>query len=227
MEIFVPLLMCAMFLAAMLGLMRFSLYLSNVFALRSVYKSGVYTAKTVHTLFLARFGIKRIFSNIFLPRKAEYGTVYDPYDHLLLLNGAVVMITVCREDGRIHNPTLGESWHNRVRTRFGEEREYIFENPIAAGILKKDALKKLFENAKIHVSVPIEHIVIFPSRRISFSSPRQKEIMSPPEAMRTLERLHKTSSFTKEQAKALKKAISHFSRTESQIHAKKAKARHR
>lgn len=227
MEIFAPYLLCALFLAAMYGAARLAFYLSNHFARRSVYKSGIYTAKTVHTLFLARFGSKNVISGRFLPRITERGTVYDSYDHILLLKGEVTIVTVCREDGKIHNPSFSETWTARVRTRYGSERELDFENPIAVGSRKKEALAKIFENAKCRFPIPIRHIVIFPSRRVSFSLPRQQEIMSPPEAMRTLEGSNKATRFTKEQTKRMKRAIAHFSRSESQIQAKKAKRRHR
>ena len=230
MGIFAPYLLCALFLAAMYGVMRLSLYFSNRAARRSVYQSGVYTAKTVHTLFLSRFGEKRILSGKRLPRITDRGTVYETYDHLLLLNREIVIVTVCREDGKIQNPAFGETWRSRIRTRYGTEREFEFENPITAGSRKKEALAKIFENAKCRFPIEIRHIVIFPSRRVSFALPRGKEIMSPPEAMRALEAANKTPGFTKEQIKKMKKAIEHFSRSESQMRqmqAKKANRRHR
>ena len=230
MGIFTPYLLCALFLIAMYGFARLTLYFSNISARRSIYKSGVYTAKTVYTLLLASFGSKNILSNGFLSRAAEQGIAYEHYDHILILNGEIVMITICAKDGKIQNPPMDEIWTSRIRMRNGTERELEFENPVIAGAHKKEALSKIMEKAKCRFQIPIRHIVIFPSRRVSFTLPRAEEIMSPPEAMRFLTQSAKKSRFTKEQRKKLKKAIMHFSRSESQIRqieAKKAKRRHR
>ena len=230
MGIFTPYLLCALFLIAMYGFARLALFFSNVSARRSIYKSGVYTAKTVYTLLLAGFGAKNLVSNGFLPRAAERSIVYESYDHILILNSEIVMITVCRQDGTIQNPPSDETWTSHIRMKNGAERKIDFENPVIAGIRKKETLSKILEKAKCRFQIPIRHIVIFPSRRVSFALPREAEIMSPPEAMRFLTQSAKKSRFTKEQQKKLKKAISHFSLSESQIQhieAKKAKRRHR
>ena len=227
MEIFAPFFLCVIFLAAMYGLMRLFLYISNASARRSVFKSGMYTPKTVHTLLLAEFGAKSIFSGKYLPRKTEKGTVYDAYDHILLLNGPVVIVKLCREDGRITNTPLDETWDARIRTRSGNDRQISFTNPIAEGAKKKQALAEVFTHAGCRFPIAVEHIVIFPSRRVSFVLPRQQQIMSPPEALRFLKKANTREAFTKAQKKAIKKAISHFSKTESQIAAKSSKSRHR
>ena len=60
MSIFTPYFLCVLFLVAMYGFARLALYFSNISALRSIYKSGVYTPQTVHILFLASFGAKNI-----------------------------------------------------------------------------------------------------------------------------------------------------------------------
>ena len=230
MSIFTPYFLCVLFLVAMYGFARLALYFSNISALRSIYKSGVYTPQTVHILFLASFGAKNIVSNGFLPRATEKSVDYESYDHILILNREIVIVTVCRQDGKIQNPPTDETWTSRIRARNGIEREIDFENPVIAGARKKEALSKILERAKCRFQIPIRHIVIFPSRRVSFLLPRGSEIMSPPEAMRFLTRSAKASKFTKEQRKKIKKAISHFSRSESQIRqieAKKTKRRHR
>lgn len=230
MGIFTPYLLCALFLIAMYGFARLTLYFSNVSARRSVYKSGVYTPKTVYTLLLASFGSKNILSNGFLSRAAEKGVAYEPYDHILILNSEIVIITVCPKNGKIQNSPTDEIWTSHIRMRNGTERELGFENPVTAGTRKKETLSKILEKAKCRFQTPIRHIVIFTSKHVSFTFPRTSEIMSPPEAMRFLKQSAKKSRFTKEQRKKLKKAISHFSRSASQIRqieAKKAKRRHR
>ncbi len=217
MERIVPYLLCVIFLAVMYGLMRLALFLSKAAARRSVYQSGVYTAKTVHTLFLAQFSERNVLSDAFLPRKTASDVVYEKCDHILFLDGALAIVTICREDGVINNLSFGETWYSRVRTKLGTEKELIFENPITAGERKKQALTKILENANCRFRIPVHHIVIFPSRRVRFSLPRQEEIMSPPEALRRLTEMNKTVRFTKEQKKAIKKAVKHFSLTNSQV----------
>ncbi len=225
MAIFIPYLVCALFLAVMYGTLRLSLFMSNTSARRSVYKSGIYTSQTVHTLLLASFGSKNILSARYLPCKTAKGIRYEPCSHILLLHGALVIVTVCREDGNIYNPSLSETWTARVRTRSGREREIDLENPIMAGERKKEALFSRLN--RIKYKVPVEHIVIFPSRRVSFNLPRQKEIMSPPEAMRTLSMLDKTNRFSKEQKNELRRLLKRIAYTEAQVAAKKRKSRQR
>lgn len=217
MERIVPYLLCVIFLAVMYGLMRLALFVNDLIARRSVYQSGIYTAKTVHTLLLAQFGAKHICSECYLPYTKNGETDSEKCDHLLFLNGALAIVTVCREDGVINNLSFGETWYSRIRTKTGAEKERIFENPITAGERKKQALLRILENSKLRFQIPVRHIVIFPSRHVRFSLPRQEEIMSPPEALRRLTEMNKTARLTKEQKKAIIKAVKSFSLTESQM----------
>jgi hypothetical protein len=216
MERIVPYLLCVIFLAVMYGLMRLALLVNEFIARRSVYQSGVYTAKTVHTLLLAQFGERHICSERCFPYTKNGENGYEKCDHILFLNGALAIVTVCREDGVINNLSFGETWYSRIRTKTGAEKEHIFENPITAGERKKQALLRILENSRLRFQIPVRHIVIFPSRRVRFSLPRQEEIMSPPEALRRLTEMNKTVRLTKEQKKAVIKAVKHASLTESQ-----------
>ena len=227
MEIFAPFFLCAIFLAIMYGLMRLTLYFSNLSARRSIMQSGNYTAKTVHALLYAYFGSKYLKSHVHLPRRTKYGTAYDKYDHILILNGNAVIIKICEENGKIDNLSGAENWYMYRRTRTGDEKQIVFENPIAATLTQKKALSELFENSEIDAKVSIETLIIFPSRRIKFSIPRQKEILSPPEAISKLLEMNKKPGLTKNDKDILIKSIRRFSRSASYAAAKNRKLRHR
>lgn len=231
MEIFAPYLLCVIFLAVMYGLMRLALLLSNAAARRSIYRSGIYTPKTVHTLLLAQFGAKRMLSGKYLSENAA-ALRRGAIDHILLLNGAIVIVTIRKEDGVISNFPSEARWSTHVYTKRGTEQEIFFENPLAEGARMCQRLAAVLADAGCLPSNPatpttIEHIVIFPSRKLSFVLKRQQQIMSPPEALRYLKRRGSSTVFTKENIKDIKTAIKRFNKTESQIAAKKAKSRHR
>ncbi len=224
MQFLAPILLCALLLAVLFGLARLFLFLSNRAALRSVYQSGNYTASTVHTMLLAKFGSKHLISGKLFPRKTEKGAVYTLCDHLVITDSAVVLITICEGNGRVQNLSSSDIWTVSVRTKTGE-REHPFQNPISAGNGKKDALSALLMRAKLPFAVPVEQIVIFPSRRVTFAMPRQKEIQSPPEAMRTLNAFQKTKRFSKEKKRLIYKALKRRACSASQVRAKAAKLR--
>lgn len=227
MGIFVPYLMCAVFLAAMFGLMRLCLYFSNLSARRRILKSHTQTAKTTHALLLSYFGGKNLISGKYLPERTAYGTAYKKYDHILISNDKLTVITVREEDGKIENLSSTESWHHTKYSRYGTESKVAFENPIKAANERAKALTALLEKAGCDFKIPVESVVIFPSRRIKFSVPRQKEIMSPPEALRNLGLSSKGKPFTKEEKKTIRRVIRHYSKSASYAAAKNRKLRHR
>ena len=227
MERIVPYLLCVIFLAVMYGLMRLALFVNELIARRSVYQSGIYTAKTVHTLLLAHFGERHICSERCLPYNQNGVADYEKCDHILFLDGGIAIVTVCREDGIINNLSFGETWYSRIRTKTGAEKERIFENPITAGERKKQALLKILEKSNLRFRIPVRHIVIFPSRRVRFSLPRQEEIMSPPEALRRLTEMNQTARLTKEQKKAVIKAVKRASLTSKQTEKQRIAAQKR
>ncbi len=224
MQFLAPILLCAFLLAVLFGLARLFLFLSNRAALRSVYQNGNYTASTVHTMLLASFGGKHLISGKLFPRKTEKGAVYELCDHIVITDGVVVLVTICEGNGRVQNLSSSDIWTSVVRTKTGE-KEHPFANPITSGERKKDTLSALLVRAKLPCSVPVEQIVIFPSRRVTFAMPRQKEIQSPPEAMRTLNGFQKTKRFSKEQKKLIRKALNRRACSASQVRAKAAKLR--
>ncbi len=226
MERLIPYLMCALFIALMYGVMRFFLWLSFIRARRAVYQSGVYTSKTVHTLFLTQVPAKYLISQKAFPRKTKDGVEYEVCDHLLLLRGALVLVTVCRGNGIVQNHAEDGMWTMKMRTKDGTGTA-SFPDPILKGKQKKEALISVLRSETCKFPVPIEHIVIFPSREVRFAEPRQDEIKSPPEAMRRLAELHKTKKFSDEQLKLLLRMLKRHAKKPSQVMAKNTKPRQR
>ncbi len=226
MGFFTPILLCILLIAILFGFARLFLFLSNRLALRSVYESGLYTPKTVHTMLLAEFHGKHLISGKLFPRKTEKGAVYEQCDHILVTDSTVFVITICPKEGKVQNLTSSETWKISVRTKSGE-RERAFENPVMAGKRKQDAISFLLEKAKFPFAVPVKQVVIFPSRRVQFLTERQKEIQSPPEAMRTFRTAHAKKKFSKEQKKRIIDCLRRRGKTEAWVASKTAKRRHR
>ncbi len=155
MAILTPYILCALFLAVLYGLMRLALHFSSRAAYRSVLQSGIFTPKTIRTLFLAAFGGKNLLSGVFLPSElSERG--FERMDDLLFLDGAIVIVSFYRDGETVSATRKKEALHEAFRRAGFQKRlpvEHIFilptrkkgtPRPAAQELLSApDAMKKL------------------------------------------------------------------------------------
>ncbi len=225
MELLTPYLICAALLAALYFLMRLSVGLSNLLARRAIYKSGVYTRKTTYAALFAQFGAKKLLSYINLPRKAHGGTRYERYEHILILSGAVAVVSLHVEDGAIYNPPDEETWRMRRHSKAGVQREFEFENPVIVSRQRAQAITDLFSHTGVDFRVPVEPICIFLSRQAKFTMARDRVMYTPPEAIRKLIELDEKALLSDGQRKLLTDTLRRYARSDRYAAAKNADTR--
>lgn len=220
MELIFPYLICAAMLVAFYALMRLCLALSNRLALRSVYKSGVYTKKTMYTVLFARFGAKKLRSELYLPCRGTGGTRYERYEHILVLSGGVAVVSLRTENGAIRNAPGAKTWSFRKRMKSGTVREFEFENPIASSRRLADALSELLSQKNGKRRIPVEPICVFLPKNATFEEPRDQALLTPPDAIRKLTEIDEKPLLSEEERRFVLTVLRRYARSSSYAAAK-------
>ncbi len=220
MERFTPYLLCALFLAAMFGLMRLALFFNQRGVRRRILKSGTFTPKTVHALLLADFGENALICGKFFREKNLNIDQYEKLDYILILNGALAAITFCREEKSAKKDGKFAS----VRIENGE-KQLIYEDIEQSGKRKQEILCAALQQAG-YKNLPVHHVAVYPAYTGRIPT-EAGDVFSPAAALRKLHALDPKKAFPEKQKKKLRRKLEAISRTARQLTTKPKQKRHR
>ncbi len=129
---------------------------------RKIESYGKESEARIDALLKKAFGDDAVFSGIYLPYTRSDQKKYAEIDHLVVTRGGVCVVEVKSHNGYIRCPDEREWWQTY------NDKKISFYNPIRQNKMHTKIVGEILRNEGQY-NVPIYSVVVFTSRRVTFS----------------------------------------------------------
>lgn len=129
---------------------------------RKIESYGRESEARIDALLKKAFGDDAVFSGIYLPYTRSEQKKYAEIDHLVVTRGGICVIEVKSHNGYIRCPDEREWWQTY------NDKKISFYNPLRQNKTHTKIVGEILR-AQGHYNVPIYSVVVFTSRKVTFS----------------------------------------------------------